>query len=184
MFWRVIGNKLTGNADTSETKIINTIDFTQLNNLFFRFIADSSTTMVSDSVIQWNDVSANNLNVSQPNTSMRPLLISDEPILNNHSYLYFDGNNDFLQSTSFDLPQPLNYFIIFNEKGIPIDYMDGGSVAKHLLRNSSSKYGFYSGSSYVVSTTTVDTNKFIILNVELNNGNANLFINNLSSINN
>jgi PKD repeat protein len=57
--------------------------------------------------------------------------------------------------------------------------MDGGSVAKHLLRYFSSKYGFYSGSSYVVSTTTVDTNKFIILNVELNNGNANLFINNI-----
>ena len=78
MFWRVIGNKLTGNADTSETRIINTIDFTQLNNLFFRFIADSSssTTMAGDSVIQWNDISANNLNISQPNTSMRPLLIS------------------------------------------------------------------------------------------------------------
>jgi PKD repeat protein len=61
------------------------------------WLSSDSSEVVNDSVVTWFDLSGNNNNAVQPDPTKRPLLIQNDPILNNQPVLYFDGNNDFLQ---------------------------------------------------------------------------------------
>jgi PKD repeat protein len=177
-FWRVIGILSIGGSDTSKIHELYVINFQCLNSLFFRFISSEGVVISGDSVSTWNDNGPNLFSISQSTPLKRPKLVNNQPILNGHPYILFDGTDDYLKSTAFDLPMPYNYFTVFKTKKATGDVFDGGISAKHLLRLGLNKYAYYSGGAYNYSTTLIDSTKFIIHNIQVNQDSAELYINN------
>jgi hypothetical protein len=92
--------------------------------------ADSSTiTTVSGAVSQWSDKSGNNRHLSQGNASLRPTWSATG--LNGKGALNFDGTDDFLQNTDYNLgASAFNYFGVWNP-----DFAAGGLGSVFLSAN-------------------------------------------------
>ncbi|MEM7162577.1 MAG: PKD domain-containing protein [Bacteroidota bacterium] len=175
-YWRVKQNSPL--IDSSQTRFLSILEVESLDNLFFHFDADSGLVLDNSHVMTWADQSPNSFDLSQSNATRQPLLIENSPKLNGHNGIYFDGLNDFLANNTFDLDQPCNYFLIFNEKELSGNYLDGSNgIAKHLLRHQSGGYGFFAGGGSIVSSTLVDTSLYVVVNIELENGESSLYIN-------
>ncbi|NND76956.1 MAG: PKD domain-containing protein [Flavobacteriales bacterium] len=180
MYWRVIRVESGIEIDTTFTRSIYQIDLNSLSNVFFHFNADSGVSVVSNSVDLWED-EVNGLQIQQSDPDKRPLFLPNETSLNDHNALSFDGDNDYIFSSDFDLLQPCNYFLIFKEGQLGGNYMDGSNgFVKHLLRYQGLKYGFTSGSGSVKTTTDIDTALYAIVNIEVESSISTIFLNGIN----
>jgi len=72
----------------------------QVSGLKLWLRSDSAVSLNVNKVIQWTDCSGTNNNALQSTDNFRPILSANNPLMNNHPAISFDGVNDFLMSTT------------------------------------------------------------------------------------
>jgi PKD repeat protein len=111
LFWKVVGY----NDDNTEheSEVFKFTIFTPLDadNLQTWYYADS-VNIVDAAVSLWYDLSPNNLNLEQSVVARRPVKIDN--VLNGHSVINFDGDNDYL-TVNFEntISQPNAFFVVW-----------------------------------------------------------------------
>lgn len=115
-----------------------------------------------ETVVSWPDKSGNERDVKQAFLSLRPLLKTG--ILNGKPVVRFDGENDFLRATGFELAQPNTIFVVGSSTLGPI--LDGAAEAKrHLLqRNVESKWQLLAGGA-LASGAIADNDAHLVVAV-------------------
>lgn len=103
-----------------------------------------------DPVASWADLSGNERDLSQAEEAKQPLLKLDA--LNGRPVVRFDGEDDFLKATGFELTQPNIVSIVgTNNQFDGGAFIDGSKVtARHFVnRRADNKWGINAGSSVV-----------------------------------
>ncbi|PIY02613.1 MAG: hypothetical protein COZ21_13250, partial [Bacteroidetes bacterium CG_4_10_14_3_um_filter_31_20] len=81
------------------------------------WLSSDSVALHSDTVQTWYDISGNNNNAFQTDTSKQPFWFNSSSVLNNNPVIRFDGINDFLQFTSGISNIRTAFFIVKHSTG-------------------------------------------------------------------
>jgi len=92
------------------------------NRLWLRADAGTSTTTNGQPVSGWNDQSGNGNNASQGTSGNRPQFIASEPLANNRPVLRFDGNDDWMQTTTHLTDNVGTLIVVGRKTALSSDY--------------------------------------------------------------
>ncbi len=127
-------------------------------NLQRWYRADGTTTVVSGAVSQWNDMTANNVHLTQATAANRPAQNTSSNLINFNPSLSFDGTNDNLRNTA-------GAAFITGSGGYTAYYVasSGGSASRYVigLGASASANGFNSGTAATATSKTSGGTAFV-----------------------
>ncbi len=92
------------------------------NRLWLRADAGTSTTTNGQPVSGWNDQSGNGNNASQGTSGSQPQFIASEPLANNRPVLRFDGNDDWMQTTTHLTDNVGTLIVVGRKTALSSDY--------------------------------------------------------------
>ncbi len=92
------------------------------NRLWLRADAGTSTTTNGQPVSGWNDQSGNGNNAAQGTSGSQPLYIASEPLANNRPVLRFDGNDDWMQTTTHLTDNVGTLIVVGRKTALSSDY--------------------------------------------------------------
>ncbi|SMP29638.1 beta strand repeat-containing protein, partial [Chryseobacterium profundimaris] len=127
-------------------------------NLQRWYRADGTTTVVSGAVSQWNDMSGNNVHLTQATAANRPAQNTSGNLINFNPSLSFDGTNDNLRNAT-------GAAFITGNGGYTAYYVasSGGSASRYIigLGASASANGFNSGTAATATSKTSGGTAFV-----------------------
>lgn len=94
-YWKVMATSGSGTVE-SGVNLFRYFRPTDLTDNSLWLAADGNHQLSGSNVLQWSDMSGQNINFSQSNPADQPILIPAVPALNNKPVLRFDGVSDFL----------------------------------------------------------------------------------------
>ena len=120
-YWRVTAIDSNGNNHQSSINKLTLFSPTQLSSLSLWLNADSLINVNANNEINsWGDLSLNSFQAIQNNASNKPLLNSNDPLMNSLTTISFDGTQDFF-SLGDVLDLSMNdrtTFTLFNGSGV------------------------------------------------------------------
>lgn len=178
-FWKVFSYS-QGQIDSSIKFKFTRLNLDSVKNSFFNFSPTNVREVggkvysISNSIKSFSD------SLNQVSISKRPVLVTKDSLIN-FKIVQFDGKSNSIRSDRFNLSKPFNYFYLAKLDSITsFQYLfDGGCNACFPIMAASSNpnYIFRGGGVNVFSNIPADTSNYQLINIELNQDTAYLFLN-------